>query len=581
MEQRRDIRWNLVATSIVILLFYWITDAYLDAYFSSDGKTFLDELLHPDLGELLVNLFVDILLLYLIWMGWRKASQRDQLAASLEQTLAELAAEKSRTEAMLAAMPDAVSVQDTDLKILYQNSVHKALMGDHLGEYCYMAYQHRDTVCPGCHLVQAFVDGQPHRREVDQAERGIHVEILASPLKDASGRVVAGIESVRDVTDRKKVESCLQRQHAAFEASMDGIAVLNAAGEYLYLNRSHALVYGYPSPEELVGKTWHVLYAESERQRLESLIYSGLEHHGCWRGEAVGLRKDGSLFPQEISLSALNDGGIVCVVRDITDRKRAEAEICKLNDSLCRQTIDLQATNRNLEAFGYSLSHDLRSPLTGIYVAAQTLDELCREHLDDTGISLLGAIRQSCERMEDLIEAMLALFQVTRSELIRSDVDLSAMADEVVTQLRLRTPERSVECRIAAGMIARVDSHQARILLENLFGNAWKYTAKTDAPLVEFGCQECDGEQRFFVRDNGAGFDMKDVERIFKPFQRLHRSSDFPGTGVGLATVQRIVDRHGGRIWAEGAVGKGASIYFTIPASDEPVQGGELEESCS
>ena len=563
--QRRDMRWNLIWTGISLMVLFWLVDAFVDAY-SSRNRTFLGELFHPDFGELLINLLVYGILLGLIWRYWRQADVSDRLAASLEEALNSLAHEKARSEAILAACPDAVSVQDTDLRIIYQNEAHKELMGDHKGKYCYAAYQQRPTVCEGCHLVESFSDGLPHRREVSAAkeQETLHVEIYSAPVRNHAGQIVAGIESVRDISDCKRAEMRLRQQLAAFEASIDGIAILNPAGEYIYLNRAHAAVYGYPSQDELIGKSWHVLYTEEERHRLEPLIYPGLQTEGGWRGEATGLKKDGALFPQEISLTVTDDGGIICLVRDISDRRRSEQEIRQLNSDLRQKTLDLQATNHELEAFSYSLSHDLRTPLTGIYLAAQTVVEIYGDKLDETGTSMLQAICRSCERMEELIESMLLLFRVTSTDLTWEEVDLSSMANEVIAGIRLNDMGRSVEWSVEEGMTARADAHLVRILLENLIGNAWKYSAGKEHARIEFGQTQSNGDTRFFVRDNGIGFDRGAAGQIFKPFKRLPNARGISGTGIGLATAHRIVDRHDGRIWAEGEVGVGAIFYFCL-----------------
>jgi PAS domain S-box-containing protein len=562
--------WNLLGIGAGLMLAFWVMDSFLDGVLFGEGG-FARQLLHPETQELAYRGQTVCFLIFLIWYIRRQALAQDRLTLSLEAALADLATEKNRSEAILAAMPDAVSVQDTGLKIIYQNPAHKELMGDHGGEFCYAAYQHRTSVCPGCHLISSFSDGLLHRREVTyitgQGER--HGEIYSVPLKNAGGVVIAGIESVRDITDRKIVENRLHQQLAAIEASMDGIAVLNAAGEYLYLNQAHAAVYGYLAPDELLGKGWQVLYTPEERQRLEPLIYAAFDREGGWRGEATGLKKDGTTFPQEISLTLLKDGGIICVVRDISRRKKAEVEIRTLNDSLEQQALELRATNQELEAFSYSLSHDLRSPLTTIFTAAQALDEMYRATLDGTGTSLLQAIRSGCENMEELIEAMLVLFRVTRDELSRTEVDLSGLANEIMADLQLRHLDTPATWRLEPGLTALADPHLARILLENLLGNAVKYSARSSNPTIEFGQRTGAGGVEFYLRDNGVGFDMKDAEKIFLPFRRLHVSSGFPGTGIGLATVKRIIDRHGGRIRAEGAVGKGATFFFSLPAAGE------------
>jgi PAS domain S-box-containing protein len=365
-------------------------------------------------------------------------------------------------------------------------------------------------------------------------------------------------------SERARAESVL----AAIETSMDGIAILNGAEEYIYLNESHAAIYGYESPSELIGKSWHALYNEQERERLQPLIYEGFAARRGWRGVATGLKKDGSEFPQEISLSLLDDGGLICVVRDISKRKSREEAIRLLNENLQQQALDLQATNRELEAFSYSLSHDLRSPLTRIYMSAQALEDMYGEGFDETGKRLLHLICTGCESMEAFIGAMLVLFRVTRSEISCCEVDLSALAGEIMAEIRLQQADRQIEWVTAPGLVAWCDPQLMRILLENLLQNAWKFSTCTEHACIEFGSSESDGVRAFFVCDNGAGFSMTEVERLFKPFQRLHCSNDIPGTGIGLATVQRIVERHGGRVWGEGIVDGGATFYFTLGRSE-------------
>jgi light-regulated signal transduction histidine kinase (bacteriophytochrome) len=221
--------------------------------------------------------------------------------------------------------------------------------------------------------------------------------------------------------------------------------------------------------------------------------------------------------------------------------------------------------NCQLEAFCYSLSHDLRSLLTRIYTASQALRDGYSTNLDRSGKYFVQCICDASESMEERIQAMLTLSLVARQEIQRVEVDLSALAVEVIDGLRQSDPGHAVEFLCAPSLIARGDARLLRVVLENLLGNAWKYSRKTASPRVSFDCSRESGSLRFFVGDNGAGFSMADAHRLFKPFERLHDSKEFPGTGIGLATVQRIVERHGGRIWAEGAVGRGATFYFTLP----------------
>jgi light-regulated signal transduction histidine kinase (bacteriophytochrome) len=227
----------------------------------------------------------------------------------------------------------------------------------------------------------------------------------------------------------------------------------------------------------------------------------------------------------------------------------------------------LESAVRELEAFSYSVSHDLRAPLRTISAFTQALAEDLRHQLDDKAKDHLRRVLAAAARMNELIDALLELSRISRSQLGRHKVDLSSVAQAVVEDLRRRDTTRRLGASIAPDLNVEADGRLMRILLDNLIGNAWKFTAKTELPLVEVGTERRDGEKVFFVRDNGAGFDMTYVDRLFTPFQRLHSERDYAGTGIGLATVRRIVERHGGRIWAESTPGNGATFYFTIPAS--------------
>jgi light-regulated signal transduction histidine kinase (bacteriophytochrome) len=250
---------------------------------------------------------------------------------------------------------------------------------------------------------------------------------------------------------------------------------------------------------------------------------------------------------------------------EIIERQQAEQRAQTLNQGLRQAILELRAVNRELEAFSYSVSHDLRAPLRSIDGFSQALLEDCQDQLDSTGQDYLRRIRSATQRMGRLIDDLLTLARVTRSEMRREWVDLSRIASRLCTDLQQSQPERRVEWVIQSELSAQGDVHLLDVVLENLLNNAWKFTSKHCQSRIEFGMipQE-NGIPIYFVRDDGAGFDMAYADKLFSPFQRLHGMQDFPGNGIGLATVQRIVHRHGGRVWAQGEVEGGATFYFTL-----------------
>ncbi len=248
--------------------------------------------------------------------------------------------------------------------------------------------------------------------------------------------------------------------------------------------------------------------------------------------------------------------------RELLARVRTNLELARMRRQL---VVELERKNKELDAFSYSVSHDLRAPLRSIDGFSQAILEDQADRLDDRGRDYLRRVRAAAQRMAALIDDLLELSRVSRHEMVRRPVDLTRLAEEVTAELRRADPERRVEVHIQSDLEVDGDRQLLRVALENLLGNAWKFTARTAMPLIEVGAEGRDGEPVHYVRDNGAGFDMQYVDKLFRPFQRLHGVNEFPGTGIGLATVHRIVDRHGGRVWAEGGLGRGATVHFTLP----------------
>ncbi len=293
------------------------------------------------------------------------------------------------------------------------------------------------------------------------------------------------------------------------------------------------------------------------------------------QGQLVGLLKLASTSFDAFALEHRS------VAREVADQLAVALHDAQLKEQLQRYTVELErrveqrtaqleATNRELETFSYSVSHDLRAPLRAIAGFNQMLLEDHAERLDADGRGFLDRIRTATQRMGQLIDDLLSLARVARGVLHWQAVDLSTCAESIVAELRKAQPERQVELVIAPRAVAQGDARLLRVALENLLSNAWKYTGKQATARIELGASVHEGQPVYFVRDDGAGFDPQYADKLFAPFQRLHDSAEFEGTGIGLATVQRIIHRHGGRLWAESAVAAGATFYFTL-AAEPPI----------
>jgi PAS domain S-box-containing protein len=367
--------------------------------------------------------------------------------------------------------------------------------------------------------------------------------------------------------DRKKADDQFR---SLLETAPDAMALVAEDGRMMLVNAQTEKLFGY-ARNELLGRKVEMLVPPRFRvqhPQYRSGYFAQAKVRPMGAGlELYGLRKDGSEFPVEISLSPIetDDGRLVSsAIRDITDRQRAEDIVRELNESQQRHAVQVEAANKELEAFSYSVSHDLRAPLRSIDGFSIALVEDYGGLIDAAGKGLLDRIRAATKRMAQLIDDLLNLARVTRTEMRYELVDLGAMANAVLADLRSEDPERQVECVVGDHVIGHGDPRLLRVVLENLLGNAWKFTMNKPQARIELGMSRQDGAPVYFVRDDGSGFDMAYVDKLFGTFQRLHAATEFPGTGVGLASVRRIIQRHGGRTWAEGAVGKGATFSFTL-----------------
>jgi PAS domain S-box-containing protein len=413
------------------------------------------------------------------------------------------------------------------------------------------------------------------RARLDQEETAVAAKAERVTVISLAGSVLAGVLvlacgacALRAMHGRGKAEEKLDRLLGSMP---DALVLVNAEGKIVGSNVHTGKLFGY-SDRELQGESMALLVPERFRKNQRQYYAAFFSQRGGRVPETTmelcGLHKDGREFPIEVSTKPLAaEKGLVVTsaIRDITERKHVEQQISKLNKELEHRAMELENANKELEAFSYSVSHDLRSPLQNIDSFSLILMEDYANQLDPEGLDYVQRLRGSCQHMEDIIDALLALSKMMRTELLVDHFDLSALANAVAADLKQKNPDRLVDWVIAEGLTAEGDAQLLRVVLENLFGNAWKFTANRPRARIEFGAlPQSNGAKTYFVRDDGAGFDMARASHLFTPFKRLHDQSEFRGTGIGLATVQRVIHRHQGKIWAEGVVEHGATFCFTL-----------------
>jgi two-component system sensor histidine kinase EvgS len=391
------------------------------------------------------------------------------------------------------------------------------------------------------------------------------------------------LKSAQEVLRLSQQRLLLHREHSPL-----AIIEWNTDFEVLSWNPAAQRIFGFTKEEVLGQHASKNILPESAQETADKVRKDLLANCRGERSTNENITKDGrTILCDWYNTTLVNpDGtviGVASLVDDITQRTQAEQELEQhrhhLEAMVAERTAALEETNKELESFSYSVSHDLRAPLRSIDGFSHALLEDYEEQLDDVGKNYLHRVRSSAQRMGRLIDDMLSLSRVMRHELKRKDINLGAMAQAVINKLQDYEPQRGVDVDIAAGIHAWGDAHLIDIALDNLLGNAWKYTGKTDQARIEFGLTKKNGKKIYRVSDNGVGFDMKYADKLFGSFQRLHRADEFEGTGIGLATVARIIRRHGGELWAEGAVGHGATFYFTLGEENSVSGNNEISKS--
>lgn len=525
-------------------------------------------------GFVLIFMVVAVLLTVISGVVAYNGTQRRRSEAQLREN-------ETRFRGLLNSAPDAIVIVDQAGKINLVNSQTEKWFGysrdELLGQpverliperfhQTHVNNRQRYTATP----VAGRMSAAGNLFGVRKDDTEFPVEVSLSSLETEQGLLITSI--IRDITTRKQSEEAQRQVQARYQDLVNNLPVgvyrntIDIGGCFVEVNPTMATIFEAASIKDLLSHSLGELYCDTNEYKAFS---DKVVRNNYVIGEEVQLKTlQGREFTAAITAVVKQDATNTMyfdgIIEDITVRKENERHIRHLNDSLRARSAELETINRELEAFSYSVSHDLRAPLRAIDGFSSTLLKDYADELDDKGKDRLNRVRSATQRMALLIDDLLKLSRVSRAEIKWESIDLGKITSAVMEELRQIDAQRNVQISIQADLFIQGDTRLLRIVMDNLLGNAWKFTGLAPNALIEVGSTTHGSEVVYFVRDNGAGFDMAYTNKLFGAFQRLHDNSEFPGNGIGLATVQRIIHKHGGRIWAESAVGKGATFYFTL-----------------